>query len=40
MLAGKRISQTLHEKKSNRKLIGIGHLLSLTHHNVFGLFNV
>ena len=39
LVAGKRILQTLREKKSNRKLIGIGHLLSLTHHNIFGLFN-
>src|SRR6516164_10962585 len=39
-VAGKSIFQTFYEKTSNRKLIGIGHLLSLTHHNVFGLFNV
>jgi hypothetical protein len=37
--AGKRILQTLREKKSNRKLIGISHLLGLTHHNIFGLSN-
>ena len=29
----------LREKKSNRKLIGIGYFFSLTHHNIFGLFN-
>ena len=38
-LAGKLILQTLREKKSNRKLIGIGYLFGLTHHNIFGLSN-
>ena len=38
-VAGKRILQTLREKKSNRKLIGIGYLFGLTHHNIFGLSN-
>ena len=38
-VAGKRILQTLREKKSNRKLIGIGYLFGLTHHNIFDLFN-
>ena len=38
-VAGKRILQTLREKKSDRKLIGIGHLFGLTHHNIFGLSN-
>ena len=39
MLAGECILQTLREKKSNRKLIGIGYLFGLTHHNSFGLSN-
>jgi hypothetical protein len=38
-VAGKRIFQTFCEKKSNRKLIGIGYLFGLTHHNIFGLSN-
>ena len=38
-VAGKRILQTLGEKKSNRKLIGIGYLFGLTHHSIFGLSN-
>jgi hypothetical protein len=38
-VAGKRILQTLRKKKSNRKLIGIGYLFGLTHHNIFGLSN-
>jgi hypothetical protein len=38
-IAGKRILQTLRQKKSNRKLIGIAHLFGLTHHNIFGLSN-
>src|SRR6516225_2265797 len=36
-VTGKRILQTLREKKSNRKLIGIGYLFGLMHHNIFGL---
>jgi hypothetical protein len=38
-VAGKRIFQTFCEKKSNRKLIGIGYLFGVTHHNIFGLSN-
>jgi len=38
-VAGKRILQTLREKKSNRKLAGIAYLFGLTHHNIFGLSN-
>jgi hypothetical protein len=38
-VAGKRIFQTFCEKKSNRKVIGIGYLFGLTHHNIFGLSN-
>src|SRR6516165_408417 len=34
-VTGKRILQTLREQKSNRKLIEIGYLFGLTHHNIF-----